>query len=90
MVIGLQDGLGLLLGGDNVACRAALGSDFFHAAVLDFGRLFSRLLDLQEDGTTGLEAQQVRNASQLVRPAVDLHDPPAGCFGYPNNRGDYG
>jgi hypothetical protein len=55
--------------------------DLVHAPPLNLGRLFPRLLDLQEHGTPVLEAEQVGDARQLVRASVDLHDPPALLLG---------
>jgi hypothetical protein len=73
-----------------VAGRAALRLDLIHAAGLNLGGLLAGLLHFQKHRPTSLQAKQVRDAGQLVRAAVDLHDPPATGFGYPNNRGDDG
>ena len=50
--------------------------------------MLARLLDLQPHGVTTLEAEEVGQASQLVRASVNLDRLPAKRFGYPNNRGD--
>jgi len=71
-----------------VAGRAALRLDLVHSTSLDRRGLLARLLDLKEYGTPLLYAEQVWNASQLVRATVDLHDPPSLLLGYTNNRGD--
>jgi hypothetical protein len=78
----------LLLAGDNVTEGTALCFDLVHAAALNLGRLLAGLFHFQKYGAALLEAQQVGYASQLIRPAVNLHDPPAALFCYPNNRGD--
>jgi len=64
-----------------VADRAALRLDLVHAASLYLGRLLARLLDLQKHGPPVPQAEEVGDASQLVRPAVNLHHPPAALFG---------
>jgi len=66
---------------------AAFGFQFVHPAALNFGRLLSRLLDLQPDGVALAQAQKVGEARKLVRAAVNLDGLPAQRFGYPNNRG---
>jgi hypothetical protein len=78
----------LLLAGNDVAHCTALRLDLVHASGLDFGGLLSRLLHFQKHSPPILEAEQVGHASQLVRPAVNLHDPPAALFSYPNYRSD--
>jgi hypothetical protein len=67
-----------------------LGLDLVHATSLDFGRPLAWLLHFQKHRPPFLEAEQIWDASQLIRAAVDLHDPPAARFGHPNNGGDDG
>jgi hypothetical protein len=69
-----------------VAGRAALRLDLIHAAGLNLGGLLAGLLHFQKHRPPALQAKQVWDAGQLVRAAVDLHDPPALLFGYSNNR----
>jgi hypothetical protein len=64
--------------------------NFVHATALNLGRLLPRLLHLEEHGNALPNAEQVGHARKLVGTAVDLHDPPAILFSYPNNRGDDG
>jgi hypothetical protein len=71
-----------------VARHAALRFNLVHAASLERRRLLAGLLDFEKHCPALLQAQQVRNASKLMRPAVNLHDPPSGFFGCPNYRRD--
>ena len=71
-----------------MAGHSALRLDLVHAASLERRRLLARLLDFEEHCPAVTQAQQVRHASKLMRPAVDRHDPPAGFFGCPNYRCD--
>jgi len=68
-----------------MASNAALRLDLVHAAGLNLSGFFAGLLHFQKHRPTSLQAKQVRDAGQLVRAAVDLHDPPALLFGYSNN-----
>jgi hypothetical protein len=70
--------------------RSALRLYFVHAVRLNRGGFFAGLLDLQEHSTATSNAEQVRDSSELIRPAVNLHHPPAELFGFPNNRGNDG
>jgi hypothetical protein len=60
---------------------SSLCLNLVHPLALNLGGLFPRLLHLKEHRTPVLQAQQVWHARQLVRPAVNLHDPPALLFG---------
>lgn len=71
-----------------MARRATFGFEFVHSRALDRSRLFPRLLDFEPDGVAALQAEQVGEASELVRPSMNLDGLPAHRFGYPNNRGD--
>jgi hypothetical protein len=62
--------------------------DLVHASSLQRRGPLARLLDFEKHRPAPPQAEQVRHASQLMRPAVDLHDPPAGLFGSPNYRSD--
>jgi hypothetical protein len=48
--------------------------------------MLARLLHFQPHRVAFLKAQQIGQARQLVRPAVNLDGLPAQGFGYPNNR----
>ena len=61
---------------------------FIHSAALDLSRLLAGLLDLKPNGVAALQAEQVGEASELVRPAMNLDGLPSQRFGYPNNRRD--
>ncbi len=73
-----------------MARRAALGFEFVHAAALNLGRVFPRLLHLQPDRVAVAQAEEVGQARKLVRPAMNLDGLPSQGFGYPNYRGDDG
>jgi hypothetical protein len=75
---------------DNGTRCAAYSFDFVHACPLYRGWLLPRLLDLKEQGSAVLDAEQVRNARQLVRTAMNLHHPPAQPFGVLGDRGNDG
>jgi hypothetical protein len=64
-----------------VTDRTALRLDLVHAAGLNRGGFLAGLLHLQKHRPPILEAEQVRDASQLVRAAMNLHDPPAALLG---------
>jgi hypothetical protein len=51
--------------------------DLVHPLNLNRGRLLAGPLDLQEYSPTPIYTKQVWHSCQLVRPPVDLHDPPA-------------
>jgi hypothetical protein len=64
-----------------VADRTALRLDLVHATGLNRGGLLAGLLHFQKHRPPVLEAEQVWYASQLVRAAMNLHDPPAALLG---------
>jgi hypothetical protein len=55
--------------------------DLSHPQFLELRRLLAGLLHLEEDGAAAVEAEQVGDTRELVRPAVELHAPPAELFG---------
>jgi len=61
---------------------------FIHPTTLNLGWLLAGLLDLKPNGVAALQAEQVGEARELVRPAMDLDGLPSQRFGYPNNRRD--
>jgi hypothetical protein len=73
--------MSFLLACDDVTDRTALRLDLVHAAGLDRGGFLAGPLDFQKHGLPALEAEQVGDSRQLVRAAVNLHDPPALLFG---------
>jgi len=60
---------------------SSLCLNLIHSTPLNLGGFLPWLLDLKEHCTPVLKAEQVGNSGQLVRPAVDLHDPPALLLG---------
>jgi len=60
---------------------SSLCLDLVHAPPLNLGGFLPWLLDLKEHRSPLLQTEQVGYASELIRPAVDFHNPPAVGFG---------
>jgi hypothetical protein len=79
----------LLLAGDDVAGRFSALFKFIHSRPLDGRGVLPWLLDLQPNGMAVAKAQEVGQARELVRAAVNLDRHPAERLCGAHDRGNY-